>query len=114
MKENNVKSSVIGGLIWKFGERFLSQGVSFIISLVLARLLVPDDYGIIALVTVFINLSAVFISSGYRAMISSGVRPVQSEIVVVSNPFVFIDFAMAAFAAYSPSALPSALPSAIP
>ena len=65
MKENNVKSSVIGGLVWKFGERFLSQGVSFVISLVLARLLAPDDYGTIALVTVFINLAAVFISSGF-------------------------------------------------
>ncbi len=65
MEADNRKNSIIGGLFWKFGERVMSQGVSFLISLVLARLLSPDDYGIIAIVTVFINLAAVFISSGF-------------------------------------------------
>lgn len=65
MKENSPKNSIISGLAWKFGERVLAQGVSFCISLVLARLLSPDDYGVIALVLIFINLAAVFISSGF-------------------------------------------------
>lgn len=65
MGTENKKNSIIGGLFWKFGERLISQGVSFLISLVLARLLSPDDYGTIALVTVFINLAAVFITSGF-------------------------------------------------
>lgn len=65
MKENNIRNSVVGSLFWKFGERVASQGVSFIISMILARLLMPEDYGTIALVTVFINLAAVFINSGF-------------------------------------------------
>ena len=59
------EKSIVGGLAWKFSERLVSQGVSFAVSLVLARLLSPDDYGLIALVLVFINLAGVFITSGF-------------------------------------------------
>ena len=65
MSENNASKSIVGGFIWKFGERLIAQGVSFLTSLVLARLLSPDDYGLIALVLVFINLANVFITSGF-------------------------------------------------
>lgn len=59
------RNTVVGSMIWKFLERMLQQGVSFIVSLVLARILFPEDYGTIALVQVFINLAAVFINSGF-------------------------------------------------
>ncbi len=49
---------------WKFLERTASQGVSFVVSIILARLLAPDVYGTIALVTVFTNLLYVFVNSG--------------------------------------------------
>ncbi len=65
MSENNSKNSIISGMFWKLGERLLSQGVSFVISVILARLLVPDDYGLIALIMVFINLANVFVVSGF-------------------------------------------------
>ena len=65
MEQNNIRNSVLGSFFWKFGERFLSQGIAFITSLILARLLAPSDYGVIAIVTVFTNLSAVFINSGF-------------------------------------------------
>lgn len=42
-----------------------SQAISFLISIVLARLLVPDDYGVIALVSVFISIAAIFVESGF-------------------------------------------------
>lgn len=46
-------------------EKILTQGVSFIISIILARLLIPEEYGIISLVLVFINIADVFVSSGF-------------------------------------------------
>lgn len=61
---STIKSEVASGLVWKFGERILAQGVSFVLSLVLARLLMPEEYGTVALVMVFINLANVFITSG--------------------------------------------------
>lgn len=58
------KSKVISGLFWKFAERIGAQGVSLIVSIVLARILSPEDYGLISLITIFITISNVFIESG--------------------------------------------------
>lgn len=58
------RNGIITNLFWKFGERILAQGISFLVSLVLARLLLPSEYGTVALVLVFINLANVFVSDG--------------------------------------------------
>ena len=63
--EDNIKTKVISGLIWKFAERFIAQIVTFVVSIILARLLSPDEYGTIALVTVFIYIGDVFVVSGF-------------------------------------------------
>lgn len=56
--------TVISNLIWRFAERCGAQLVSFIVSIVLARILAPEDYGTIALVTVFTAILQVFVDSG--------------------------------------------------
>lgn len=60
----SLKSSVITSLIWKFLERIGTQGVQFVVAIVLARLLAPSDFGLVALVMVFIALANVFVQSG--------------------------------------------------
>lgn len=55
---------LIGNFIWRLAERFGARGVTFIVSLILARLLDADVYGSIALVTVFITIFQVFVDSG--------------------------------------------------
>ncbi len=60
-----LKEKAINGVLWSFSERFLAQIVSFIVSIVLARVLDPDHYGVIAIVLVFINLLNVFATSGF-------------------------------------------------
>ena len=60
----NIRNQVFSGLFWKFAERILAQGISFIVSIVLARLLLPEAYGIVAMVMVFINIANVFVSGG--------------------------------------------------
>jgi len=63
MKE---KSNVIfSSFIWRFLERFGAKGVEFIVSIILARLLAPEVYGTIALVTVFTTILNVFVDSGF-------------------------------------------------
>lgn len=64
MLENNLKASVLSSLFWKFLERGGVSGVQLIVQIILARLLLPSDYGIIALIVVFISISQVFIQSG--------------------------------------------------
>lgn len=60
----NLGKTVLGNLFWRFGERILAQMVTFVVSIVLARILEPSDYGVIALITVFITIANVFIDSG--------------------------------------------------
>ena len=62
---NANKKSVITNLIWRFLERCGAQGVGFVVSIVLARLLSPSDYGILPLVTVFTAILQVFVDSGF-------------------------------------------------
>ena len=60
------KNKVISSLIWKFLERGGVQGVQFVLSIILARLVTPEDYGVIALLLVFIQVATVFIQSGFN------------------------------------------------
>lgn len=59
-----MKNTTIKNFIWRFAERCGAQLVTFIVSIVLARLLSPEDYGTIALVTVFTTILQVFVDSG--------------------------------------------------
>ena len=61
---DNIKSKTLTNMAWRFAERVGAQGVKFLVSLVLARLLMPEDYGKIALITVFITILNVFVDSG--------------------------------------------------
>ncbi len=56
--------NTVKNLIWRFLERCGAQGVTFIVSVVLARLLEPTVYGMVALVTVFTTIMQVFVDSG--------------------------------------------------
>ena len=64
-QENRIKKKVFSGMIWAFGEQFAAQAVSFILSVILARLLMPDEYSTITMVLVFINIANVFVTNGF-------------------------------------------------
>lgn len=58
------RQSIFSNLIWRFLERTGAQLVGFVVAIVLARLLTPEDYGTIALITVFTTILNVFVDSG--------------------------------------------------
>ena len=60
----NSNKNVFSNLLWRFLERCGAQGVTFIVSIILARLLDPEIYGTVALVTVFTTIMQVFVDSG--------------------------------------------------
>ena len=64
LRGHRESTTVTGNVLWRLGERLGAQGVSFIVSVVLARLLSPEHYGIVSLVTVFNNILSVFVQSG--------------------------------------------------
>ena len=62
-----LSTRVVSGLLWKFGERVLAQVISFVVSLVLARMILPEEYGVVALVTIFISFADVLATSGFSS-----------------------------------------------
>lgn len=58
------KNSTFKNFIWRFAERCGAQLVTFIVSVVLARILAPEAYGQVALITVFTTIMQVFVDSG--------------------------------------------------
>ena len=66
-EKTNYKRTTLSGLIWKFAENMGAQLISTIVSIILARILVPEDYGIVALTTIFMTIANVFVNSGFGA-----------------------------------------------
>jgi len=62
---DSIHKKIASGMAWTYMERITAQIVSLIVSIVLARLLEPKHFGIIAIVTIFITFSDVFISGGF-------------------------------------------------
>lgn len=62
----SVKQATISGAKWGFIEKFSVQGIRFVLSMIMARLLSPGDYGAISMITVFIVIGEVFVDSGFN------------------------------------------------
>lgn len=64
MSNESIKAKTISSMLWRLSENGLSQAVNFAISIILARMLLPEDYGVVALVSVFIALCDKLVVSG--------------------------------------------------
>ena len=60
----SIRKQAVTGAVWKFAERILAQVITLAVSLVIARLLDPTDYGVVSLVTAFFAFANVIISGG--------------------------------------------------
>lgn len=60
-----LKSKTLHGLMWSGIDNVAYIGANFVIGVVLARLLSPSDYGLIAMISVFLGISRTFIDSGF-------------------------------------------------
>lgn len=85
-ENSNLKNSTISGIFWTFSERILAQVVSFVVSIILARLLLPKEYGIIAIVTVIISICNVFVTSGFA---TSLIQKKDADDIDFSSVFYF-------------------------
>lgn len=66
----SVKNKAVKGVMWNTIERFSSQGIQFVLTIVIARLLSPSDYGLIAMLSIFMAIAQTMIDSGlYNALI---------------------------------------------
>lgn len=60
-----LKRKALSGVIWSGVQTFSTQGFTFIIGVILARLLTPSDYGLIGMLTIFLAISSTFVNSGF-------------------------------------------------
>ena len=60
-----LKEATGKSIIWTSLERLSVQGIQFIVSMIVARILMPSDYGLIAMITIFLSLSDAIINGGF-------------------------------------------------
>ena len=58
---NSIKNNALSGSLWKFLERTIAQGLSLIVSVVIARNLTPDEYSIVGIVIIFFSFTQLII-----------------------------------------------------
>lgn len=63
--KDNLKHDTVKGLFWSSVERFSVQGVSFVVMLVIARILSPADYGLVGMLSIFMAIAQCLIDSGF-------------------------------------------------
>lgn len=65
MAEESLKNKTVKGASWSFIDNVASQGITFLVGLVLARLLSPEEYGLIGIITIFIAVFNSIVDSGF-------------------------------------------------
>ena len=104
----SLKDKTVKGVIWSAVDRFSAQGIQFVFSILIARLLVPEDYGIIAMLGVFLGVSQTFIDSGFGSALIRKIDRTETDfstvfyfnIVVAVLFYVALYFAAPAIATF--------------
>ena len=96
---DNLQQKTFSGMIWTFAQHFSLDGFAFIQGIILARLLVPKDYGLIAMTQIFFAIAHVFIDSGFSNALMRKVdrKEIDYSTVFVTNVFLTFIFAVVLF-----------------
>lgn len=76
---SDLKKKTIYGLVWSTAEQFSVQGIQFIIGIILARILLPSDYGMIGMLTIFIAISQSLIDGGFSTALIQKKNPTNDD-----------------------------------
>lgn len=103
---SSLKNRTIHGIIWSSIEKFSVQGIQFVLQILMARILLPEDYGIIAMLAIFIAISQSFVDSGFSNALIRKVDRTETDYstvfyfnIVVGLFFYFILFFTSPFIA---------------
>ena len=83
----SANKSIASSMIWNLLERLGTQGAQLLVSIILARLLLPEAYGILALITVFVNLATVVVETGFGSSViqKKDITPRQINVIFTLN-----------------------------
>lgn len=66
-KEIDIKNKAVSGMAWTGIERLATQAIQFIIGIIIARILMPSDYGIVGMLAIFMAIAQTFLDSGFAS-----------------------------------------------
>lgn len=86
-EEESLKNKTIKGTAWSAADAFLGQGVTFLVGIVLARMLSPDEYGLIGICLIFVNVLNGMVDSGFsNALIrKKNIKDVDYNTMFITN-----------------------------
>lgn len=64
-KTSGLEKKIATGFVWVYAERMATQGIMLLVSIVLARLIAPEKYGIVSIVTVLVSFADIFVTGGF-------------------------------------------------
>lgn len=79
MSKDNLKHKAATGMIWTAVQKYSTMAISFISGIILARLLMPEDYGAIGMLAIFMSLAEVFIDAGFGSALIQKKNPTQTD-----------------------------------
>lgn len=75
----NIKQKAASGMVWTSIQKFAGMGISFISGIILARLLMPEDYGCIGMLSIFMLIAGAFVDGGFASALIQKKRPTQED-----------------------------------
>jgi len=95
----SLRNKLLSGLFWSAVERFGTQGIQFVITIIIVRILTPADYGLIGMLAIFIAIAQSFVDSGFGSALIQKQDATQTDFstifyfnIAVSTLFFFILF----------------------
>lgn len=89
---SNIRQKTLNGVFWSAIQRFGTMSITFVSNIVLARLLLPEDYGCIAMLMVFISLANTFIDGGFGSALIQKKNPTNVDYSTIFYWNIFLSF----------------------
>lgn len=94
MAAKNLKQKAASGMVWTSIQKFAKMGISFISGIILARLLTPQDYGCIGMLSIFMLVAESFVDGGFGSALIQKRRPTQVDYSTIFFFNLFMSFVM--------------------
>lgn len=79
MAEQKLERKVLSGVAWSFSEKFLTMAVQMAVSIIVARRLLPEDFGVMAILTFFTSVALTIVDSGFSQTLIRRQNPTDEE-----------------------------------
>ena len=79
MAEQKLERKVLSGVVWSFSEKFLTMAVQMAVSIIVARRLLPEDFGVMAILTFFTSVALTIVDSGFSQTLIRRQNPTDEE-----------------------------------